>query len=29
MYVSGTDAHDGQSFTLGATWYFGGHQSPK
>lgn len=27
MYVSGTDAHDGQSFTLGATWYFGGPQS--
>jgi len=25
MYVSGTDAHDGQSFTLGATWYFGGN----
>lgn len=24
MYVSGTDAHDGQSFTVGATWYWGG-----
>lgn len=29
MYVSGTDTHDGQSFTLGATWYFGGKASPK
>ncbi len=29
MYVSGTDTHDGQSFTLGATWYFGGNQSPE
>lgn len=24
MYVSGTDSHDGQSFTVGATWYWGG-----
>lgn len=29
MYVSGTDAHDGQSFTVGATWYFGGPPAPK
>ena len=28
VYVSGTDAHDGQSFTLGATWYFGGSRFP-
>lgn len=28
MYVSGTDAHDGQSFTIGATWYFGGPFPP-
>ena len=27
MYLSGTDAHDGQSFTVGATWYLGGNQS--
>ena len=29
MYVSGTDTHDGQSFTVGATWYWGGNPSPK
>lgn len=23
-YVWGTDTHDGQAYTLGATWYFGG-----
>ncbi len=29
VYVSGTDAHDGQAFTIGATWYFGGPPSPR
>ncbi|MEO8359932.1 MAG: hypothetical protein ABI672_07875, partial [Vicinamibacteria bacterium] len=28
-YVAGTDAHDGESFTLGATWYFGGQPKGK
>lgn len=28
-YVSGTDAHDGQAFAVGATWYFGGPSSPR
>ena len=23
-YVWGTDTHDGQAYTVGATWYFGG-----
>ena len=22
-YVSGTDTHNGQAYTVGATWYFG------
>ena len=25
-YVWGTDTHDGQAYTVGATWYFGGAQ---
>jgi hypothetical protein len=29
MYIAGTDTHDGQSFTFGATWYFGGPGSPR